>query len=97
MQHSFDFARSLGQQPLVAEDVDEREEEQPNHVNKVPIPGGTFKPEVALWCEVASHCTEQANQQEDSPDYHVKAVKARRHKERRTIDAATGESEHTEM
>ena len=71
-----------------APDVDGEEEEQPNHINEVPVPSSSFKADVLLLREVAAHQAQQADQQEDRADQNVKAVEARRHEEVGTIDVA---------
>src|SRR5690348_14885378 len=71
-----------------APDVDADEQEQPDHVDEMPVPGGEFEAEMLLRREVAAIGAHQADDQEDRPDYHVEAVEAGRHEEGGAIDVA---------
>src|SRR3954468_16108651 len=73
-------------------DVDAGEQEQPDHVDEVPVPGGEFEAEMLVRLEVPGIGPDQADQQEDGADQHVEAVKAGGHEEGSTIDVA-GEGE----
>src|SRR5215475_4387127 len=73
-------------------DVDADEQEQPDHVDEVPVPGGKFEAEMLLRREVTSIGAEQADQQEDGADQHMEAVEAGRHEEGCAVDVA-GEAE----
>src|SRR5690349_11015990 len=50
--------------------VDGDEQEQPDDVDEVPVPGGRFEAEVLLRREVALVGADQADQQEDGADDH---------------------------
>jgi len=52
----------------------------------VPVPGGRLKAEVLLRGELPFHRPDQADGEEDRPDYDVEAVEAGRHEEGRTVD-----------
>src|SRR5205809_5450186 len=71
-----------------APDVDRREQEQPDDVDEMPIPGGRLEPEMLPRREIALVRPDQADGEEDRPDDDVEAVKARRHEESRAVDAA---------
>src|SRR5690606_30276548 len=71
-----------------APDIDGDEEEQPNDIDEVPVPGGRLEPEVLLGREVALVGAEQADAQEDGADDDMEAVEARRHEEGRAVDIA---------
>src|SRR5690606_30246120 len=62
------------------------EQEQPHHVDKVPIPGGRLEAEMLLRREVPRQGAEEADRKEDGPDYDVETVKSRRHEERGAVD-----------
>ena len=51
-----------------APDVDAGEQEQPHHVDEVPVPGGELEAEMLLRREVARIGAEQADDQEDRAD-----------------------------
>src|SRR5690606_26431212 len=66
--------------------IDAGEQEQPHHVDKVPIPGGRLEAEMLLRREVPRQGAEEADRKEDGPDYDVETVKSRRHEERGAVD-----------
>jgi len=66
---------------MVAPNIDSGKQEQPNNVHEVPIPSGSLKSEMLLWCELAFHGAEQTNDEENGADQHVKTVKACGHEE----------------
>ena len=53
-------------------DVDGKEQEQPDHVDKVPVPGGGFKPNMLFRGEIPLDRTDQADRQKDGPDDHMR-------------------------
>src|SRR5436190_10275302 len=65
----------------VAPDIDADEQEQPDHVDEMPIPGGEFEAEVLGGAEMAGIGARQANDQEYGSDQHMEAVEAGRHEE----------------
>ena len=67
--------------------VDGEEKEQPHHVDKVPIPRSSLKPEVLAGGEVTVVGTLQTDDQEDRADQDVEAVEAGRHVEHRAVRA----------
>ena len=69
-------------------DIDAGKEEQPHHVNKVPVPGSRLKAEMLLRCKVTGKRPEQHHSQRDCTHNHMETVKASRHKEGRAIDIA---------
>src|SRR5271166_5732724 len=71
-----------------APDVDADEQEQPDHVDEVPVPGGEFEAEVLGRGVVAAIGADQADNKEDGADQHVEAVETGRHEEGRAIDVA---------
>src|ERR1043166_8424119 len=79
---------SLGMRQTRAPDIDAGEQEQPDHVDEVPVPGGELEAQMLLRREVAGIGAPQAHAQEDSADQHMEAVKAGRHEEGRAIDVA---------
>ena len=64
------------------------EQEQPHHVDEMPVPGGEFEAEVLGGREVAVDGAEQADDQEDRADDHMRAVEAGRHEEGGAVDIA---------
>ena len=71
-----------------APDVDRHEQEQPDDVDEVPVPGGRLEAEMLLRREVAAQGAHQADGQEDRADDDVEAVEAGRHEEGRAVDIA---------
>src|SRR5579864_9542825 len=69
-----------------AEHVDAREEEQPHHVDEVPIPRCRLEAEVPRWGELPCDRAEKAHRQEDRPDDHVETMEAGCHEEGRTVN-----------
>src|SRR5690349_1358785 len=67
--------------------VDADEEEQPDHVDEVPVPGRGLEAEVVRRREMALDGAAEVHREEGRADDHVEAVEARRHEERRGIDA----------
>src|SRR5882672_10769640 len=57
-----------------APDIDPSEEEQPHHVDEMPIPGGGLEAEMAGRREMSGDCPAQAYHQENRADDHVQAV-----------------------
>src|SRR5216683_4431817 len=72
----------------VTPDVDADEQEQPNHVDEMPVPGGEFEAQVLGRRKVPGIGAEQADQEEDGADQHMETVKTGRHEEGRAIDVA---------
>jgi len=79
---------SVGARRAGTPDVDGGEQEQPDHVDEVPVPGGGLEAEVLLGREMTLERPHQADEQEDRADDDVRAVEARRHEEGRAIDVA---------
>src|SRR5215475_13587813 len=71
-----------------APDIDAGKQEQPHHVDEVPVPGGELEAEVLLRREMAQISADQAHDQKDRADDHVSAVEAGRHEERGAVDIA---------
>src|SRR5579864_893831 len=64
------------------------EQEQPHHVDEMPIPGGEFEAEMLGRAEMAGHRAGKTHDQEDRADNHMRAVKAGRHEESGAVDIA---------
>lgn len=71
---------------LLAPDIDREEEEDPDHINEVPVPSCSFKAKVVVGREVPLQRTHQTYEEEDRADDNVDAVKTRRHEEDAAID-----------
>src|SRR5262245_524404 len=71
-----------------APDGDAHEQEQPDDVDEVPIPGGRLEAEVLLGCEMARQRAEQAHGEEQGADDDVRAVEAGGHEESGAVDVA---------
>ena len=74
---------------LLAPDVDAGEEEEPDHINKVPVPSCGFKSDMSFGCEVPCLKAEEANREEDRTDHNVEAMEACRHEEVCTVDVSS--------
>src|ERR1700712_4604253 len=66
--------------------VDAGEQEQPHHVDEMPVPGAELEAEMLGWREVAEIDADEAYDQEGRADDDMRAVEAGRHEEGRAID-----------
>src|SRR4029079_18039615 len=66
--------------------IDAGEQEQPDHVDEMPVPSGGLEAEMMLHGERATDSTDQTHSEEDGADDNVEAVEARRHEEGRAVD-----------
>src|SRR5579863_2314558 len=73
--------------------VDAGEQEQPDHIDEVPVPGSRLEPEMPFRRELPGSRSEPAHDQEDGPDHHVEAMKAGGQEEGGRIDATADELE----
>src|ERR671910_117033 len=73
-------------------DIDAGEQEQPDHVDEVPVPSGGLEAEMLLRREVALHRPDQTHGEKDGADDHMETVEAGRHEKRRTVNVV-GEAE----
>src|SRR5690349_4278419 len=80
--------RSLGVRHARTPYIYTSEQEQPHHVDEMPVPGGKFETEMLFRTEMPRHRAQQTNYQEDRTDDNVRAMEARRHEERGTVDVA---------
>src|SRR5260370_15517730 len=63
----------------VTPDIDTDEQEQPDHVDEMPVPGGEFEAEMLGRAEMPGIGADQADDQEDGADQHIEALEAGRH------------------
>src|SRR3954466_772550 len=68
--------------------IDAGEQEQPHHVNEVPVPGGELEAEMLRRREVSEIDPDQTDDQECRADDDMEAVEAGRHEEGCAIDVA---------
>src|SRR5947207_5216064 len=68
--------------------IDASEQEQPHHVDEMPIPGGELEPEMLRRREVAEIGADQADDQENRSDDDMRAMEAGSHEERSAINVA---------
>src|SRR5207244_9280776 len=66
--------------------VDAGEQEQPHHVDEMPVPGAELEAEMLLRREVAEIGADQADDQEGCSDDNMGAVEASRHEESGAVD-----------
>src|SRR5258707_4035422 len=71
-----------------APNIDAGEQERPDHVDKVPIPGGELESEMLGRSEMAEIGADQTDDQECRADDHMRAVKAGRHEKNRAVNVA---------
>src|SRR6266516_2788197 len=71
-----------------APDVDAGEQEQPDHVDEMPVPGGELEAEMLGRLELTGKRAQQAYREKDRPDDHMRAMEAGRHEEGRAVDVA---------
>src|SRR6266849_5780210 len=74
--------------PCRTPNIDTGEQEQPNHVDKVPVPGGELESEMLGRSEMAEIGANQADDQECRADDHMRAVKSGGHEKGGAIDVA---------
>src|SRR5688572_9594947 len=72
--------------------IDGSKEEQPDHVDEVPVPGGEFEAEVMLDRQVADISADETDGEEDGAHEDMETMEAGRHEEGRPVDVA-GEGE----
>src|ERR1700712_119943 len=75
-----------GRRPA-APPVDADEEEQPDDVDEMPVPGRRLEAEVMVRLEMPGPGAEPADDQEGGADDDMEAVEAGRHEEGRGVDA----------
>src|SRR5690606_36836598 len=63
-----------GDRAAITPDIDRGEQEQPHHVDEVPVPGGRLEAEMLLRREIALVKTQQADREEDRADHDMEAV-----------------------
>src|SRR5262249_35746015 len=68
--------------------IDAGEQEDPHHVDEVPVPGGEFETEMLRRREMPEIGTDQAYDQEGRADDHVGAVEPGRHEESGAVDVS---------
>src|SRR5229473_7180454 len=66
--------------------IDADEQEQPDHVDEVPVPGRRLQPEMMVRLEMALRRAPQADREKDRPDDDVEAMEPGRHEECRGVD-----------
>src|ERR1700704_3319618 len=69
--------------------INASEQEQPDHVDEMPIPGRELKPEMLRRREMANIGADQTDDEEGRANDHMDAVESGRHEERGTIDIPT--------
>jgi len=55
----------------MAHNIDAGKQEQPHHVDEMPVPGGELEAEVMRRREVSLHGADQAHDEEDRADEHI--------------------------
>src|SRR5256885_16164533 len=68
--------------------IDAGEQEQPHHVDEVPVPGAELKAEMLRGREVSEIGADEAHDQEGRANDDVRAMEAGRHEEGRAVDVA---------
>src|SRR3954454_22433762 len=69
--------------------VDAGKQEQPHHVNEMPVPGRELEAEMMRGREMPQIDPDQTDDQERRTDQDMGAVETGRHEERRAVDMAT--------
>src|SRR5580700_4936524 len=67
-------------------DIDAGEQEQPHHVDEVPVPSGEFEPQMLLRSKLARIDADQTHGEENRADDDMSAMKAGRHEESGAVD-----------
>src|SRR5262245_4825888 len=78
--------RGGGEAQAAAPPVDPDEQEQPDHVDEVPVPGGRLEADMLVRPERRVICAHHADREEDGADLHMQAVEAGGHVEGRAVD-----------
>src|SRR6516165_5074978 len=81
-------SHDAGAAAALAPPIDAHEEEQPDDVDKMPIPGRRLEAKVVIRFEMASPGPVEAHDQKRGSDNDVETVKPGRHEKGRRIDAA---------
>src|SRR6185295_3012328 len=68
-----------------SEPVNQHEQQQPDYVHEVPVPGDAFEREMMFGGEMAGHGSTKNHDQHDRPNRHVKSVEPSQHEEGCTI------------
>src|SRR5947209_7335214 len=68
--------------------IDAGEQEQPDHVDEVPVPGRELEAEMVAKGELVEIGAVEADGEEDRADDHMETVEAGRHEEGRAVDVA---------
>src|SRR3989304_9825923 len=80
--------RSVGGAGAGAPHIYAGKQEQPHHIDEMPVPGGEFEAEMLGGREGAVERAQQADDQEDRADDHMRAVEPGRHEEGGAEDVA---------
>src|SRR6516165_5841674 len=67
--------------PTGSYDVENREQEDPDDIDEVPVKTCALEESMFLRCYVAHHCSNQRGNQKENTDQHVAAVEPREHEE----------------
>jgi hypothetical protein len=76
-------------QALLSPDIDCEEQEQPDNIDKVPIPRRRFKPGMLFRREIALDGAKKAHGQKDRADNNMRPVKSGRHEKGAIESVAT--------
>src|ERR1700740_3014470 len=71
--------RRVRERKIALQNIQNREQEHPHDINKVPIKAGALEEPMLLGRDVTGECSDQTNNQEDHADGDVTAVKSGEH------------------
>src|SRR5688572_19183812 len=81
-------ASAVDRRAPAAPHVDRHEQEQPDDVDEMPVPGRRLEAEMLPWSKMSLAGAQQADDQKDRPDDDVEAVEAGRHEKGRAVNIA---------
>jgi len=79
--------RAAAARSAAAPPIDPDKQEQPHHIDEMPVPRRRFEADMLIGLEMTADRTPQANGEEYRTNGHMKAVESGRHVECRGIDA----------
>src|SRR4051812_9807610 len=83
----FSFPLAEGSHRQTQQPVNPGEEEQPHHVDEMPVPGGGLEADVLVGLELIGGGAEAADDQKHRADEHMEAMEAGGEEKGRRIDA----------
>lgn len=77
----------VGTPTRILQPIDQDKQQQPHHIDKVPIPSGGFKGKMVVCVKVTAKHAVTNDDQNQRADGNMQGVKASQHKEGRTVNS----------